>query len=634
MTPRRSAWLSPAAPVALNRWERSAQRKCRPSKNRRARALLAAAGAVCLLAAGCTSGLTSGSSSSGPPVKGGTATFALAVGQEFSWIFPIENQVNNEPWDLNVEEALYRPLYFAGNGTSPTIDNQLSLAYPPVWSDNNQTVTIHLKHYLWSDGQPVTSRDVEFFLNLVQAGKSQDAWYVPGELPDNIRSASYPSPTEVVLHLNQSYSQQWYDDNQLTWIFPLPQQEWDRTSLTGKVGDYDLTPAGAKQVWAFLYGQAEKVSTYATNPLWQTVDGPWRLTGYNEVTFETTLQPNPKYTGPVKARLGSVVIESEPDETAEVDALRSGILDYGYLPLDDYGLKGYLESHGFTVAPWAPQYSQWAELGYTSPTYGPLVGQLYVRQALQHLVDQPLYLSTLFHGYGQYTYGPVPNLPGSPYVSAEQKTDPDPYSVTAALHLLEAHGWALGANGYLACKHAGTGAADCGAGIAAGRVLSFKLMYSTGEPSLEAEVEAYQTAAKSAGVQVILDPQTETTMFSIGGICPPGPCDYGILIYADWMWNYGQGDVYPSADGIFQTGANYWAGGYSSPEADKLIVAATRSTGLSYLYAEENYLSRNIAALWFPTVDNQISVVKDTLHGWQPQQVFANEMPEYWYYTK
>jgi peptide/nickel transport system substrate-binding protein len=590
--------------------------------------------AACLLAAGCTGNLSSSNSSNGPALQGGTATFALAIGQDFSWIFPIENQANNEPWDLNVEESLYRPLYFAGDGTSPTIDNQLSLAYPPVWSDHNQTVTIRLKHYRWSDGQPVTSRDVEFFLNLVRAGRSQDAWYVPGELPDNIRSASYPSPTEVVLHLDRSYSQQWFEDNQLTWIFPLPQQAWDKTSAAGKIGNYDLTAAGARQVWAFLYGQAEKVSTYTSNPLWQTVDGPWRLTGYNQVTFQTTLQPNTKYSGPVRARLAKIVIESEPDETAEVDALRAGILDYGYLPLDDYGLKGYLQSHGFVIAPWAPEYSQWAELGYTSPTYGPLVRQLYMRQALQHLVNQPLYLSTLFHGYGQYTYGPVPNLPGSAYVSAEEKTDPDPYSVTGARSVLQAHGWSPGPGGYLVCNHPGTGSHDCGAGIAAGRVLNFKLMYSTGEPSLEAEVEAYQTAAKSAGVQITLDPQTETTMFSIGGTCPPGPCDYGILIYADWMWNYGQGDVYPSSDGIFQTGANYWAGGYSSPQADKLIVATTLNTGLSHLYAEENYLSRNIAALWFPTVDNQISVVKNTLHGWQPQQVFANELPENWYFTK
>jgi peptide/nickel transport system substrate-binding protein len=633
MAPRRSTWLTSAAPAAIARrisaqWTRSAGRR------HRTRLLWTAAGAACLLVAACTSNLSSSSSSSGTPVKGGTATFALGIGNDFSWILPIENEANYEPWDLNVEEALYRPLYFAGNGTSPTIDNQLSVAYPPVWSDNNQTVTIHLKHYLWSDGQPVTSRDVEFFLNLARVNKSQDAQYVPGELPDNIRSASYPNSSTVVLHLNKTYSQQWFDDNQLTWIFPLPQQTWDRTSLTGKVGNYDLTPAGAKKVWALLYGQSQKVATYATNPLWQTVDGPWRLTGYNQVTFETTLQPNTKYTGPVKAKLSKVIIESEPDETAEVDALRSGILDYGYLPLDDYGLKGYLQSHGFTIAPWAPEYAEWAELGYTSSTYGPLVRQLYIRQALQHLVNEPLYLNSLFHGYGQYTYGPVPNLPGSKFVSPEEKTDPDPYSPSAARSLLEAHGWAPGSGGYLVCKHAGTGAADCGAGIAAGRVLNFKLMYSTGEPSLEAEVEAYQTAAKSAGVQITLDPQTETTMFSIGGICPPGPCNYGILIYADWMWNYGQGDVYPSSDGIFQTGANYWAGGYSSPTADKLIVATTRQTGLSALYAEENYLSRNIAALWFPTVDNQISVVKNTLHGWQPQQVFANEMPENWYYTK
>ena len=255
MAPRRPTWLTLAAPAMI--WRGISARRKRPAGGpHRPRLLWTAAGAACLLAAGCTGSVTSSNSSSGPAAKGGTATFALAVGQDFSWIFPIENQANNEPWDLNIEEALYRPLYFAGDGTSPTIDYPLSLAGPPAWSDNNQTVTIHLRHYLWSDGQPVTSRDVEFFLNLVRAGKSQDAWYVPGELPDDIRSASYPSPTEVVLHLNRSYSQQWFDDNQLTWIFPLPQQAWDRTSLTGKVGNYDLTPAGAKRVWTFLYGQA------------------------------------------------------------------------------------------------------------------------------------------------------------------------------------------------------------------------------------------------------------------------------------------------------------------------------------------------------------------------------------------
>ncbi len=276
---------------------------------------------------------------------------------------------------------------------------------------------------------------------------------------------------------------------------------------------------------------------------------------------------------------------------------------------------------------------QWAELGYTSPVYGPLVKQLYIRQALQHLVNEPLYMNTLFHGLGQYTYGPVANLPGSPDISPQEKTDPDPYSVSAARSLLTAHGWTSGPGGYMTCSRPGTGAADCGAGIAKGRMLSFKMMFSTGSPTLLAEVQAYQTAAKSAGIQITLDPQTETTMFSIGGVCPPGPCNWGILIYSSWMWNYGGGQVYPTSEGEFDTG-NYWGGGYSSATADQLIHTAQQKTGLQYLYAEENYLSRQVAALWFPTVDNAISVVKDSLHGWQPQQVFANPMPENWYYTR
>ena len=605
------------------------------TSRRGARRLMAVTGVACMLAvAGCAGqAASSGGGRGGTPVKGGTATFALPIGEDFSWIFPIENQNNNEPWDMNVEASMWRPLYFAGQGAKPVIDQSLSLAYPPVWSAGNTVVTIRLKHYMWSDGQPVTSRDVEFFMNLERANKNQDAWYTPGTMPDNIKSVSYPNSSTIVMHLTKAYSQQWFDNNQLTWIFPLPQHVWDKTSLTGKVGNYDMTTAGAKAVFSFLFAQSRQVATYATSPLWQVVDGPWRLTGYDPTTFQTTLQPNTHYSGPVKARLSKFVIDSFPSETAELDALRSGQVTYGYLPFSDYGLSGQLQRQGFTIAPWAPDYVQWAELGYTSKTYGPLVRQLYIRQALQHLVDQPLFMTKLFHNLGQYTYGPVPNLPGNPYVSPQEKIDPYPYSIAAARSVLSAHGWAPGAGGVMVCKHPGTGSSQCGAGIAAGRQLSFSMMYSTGSPTLVAEVQAYQTAARSAGISITLNPQTETTMFSIGGTCPPGPCNWGIVIYGAWMWNYGQGDVYPTSEGEFDAG-NYWGGGYSSATADKLIFAAQQQSGVSHLYAEENYLSRQVAALWFPTQDNSISVVKDTLSGWQPQQVFANPMPENWYFTK
>ncbi|MHB1928758.1 MAG: ABC transporter substrate-binding protein, partial [Acidimicrobiales bacterium] len=360
---------------------------------------------------------------------------------------------------------------------------------------------------------------------------------------------------------------------------------------------------------------------------------PFVLTGYDPTTAFTTLSANHAYTGPAKPHLSKVVIETFASDTAEVDALRSGSLTYGWLPFSDFGLSGYFKSHGFTIAPWAPEYVQWAELGYTSPTYGPLVRQLYIRQALQHLVNEPEYLAATLHGDGQLTYGPVPNLPGSPYVSPQEKVDPYPYSTNAARSLLTAHGWAPGAGGVMTCQRPGVAANECGAGISAGRSLDLSLMYATGHATLTAQVGAFQTAAKQAGIGISLDPQTESTMFSIGGVCPPGPCNWGIVWYEAWLWNYGQADVYPTGGQMFGQG-NYWGGGYYSPEAQHLIDLTHTQSGLSALYQYENYISRQVAALWVPTWDNQISVVSNKLGGWQPQQVFGDPMFQNWYVSK
>lgn len=570
-------------------------------------------------------------SSAGPSAAAGTVTYAHGVGDQFSWILPLPNQANYDPWDQYTEASMWRPLYYAGQGAKPIINQQLSLAYPPVWSNNDTTVTIRLKHYLWSDGQPVTTRDVQFFFNLYKAGKSNIATYIPGDIPDNIKSVDYVSPSEFVMHLDGSFSQQWYDDNELTLIVPLPQQSWDIERTGQKVGNYDMTQAGAKAVFNYLTGQSKKVATYASNPLWKIVDGPWRLTAYNPTTYQTTLSVNSAYSGPDKPHIKHVIYETPTSDTAEINGLRNGSIDIGYLPFSDYGLKGYFESHGYTVSPWAPEYVQWAELGYTSPVYGPLVRQLYIRQALQHLVNQPLYLKTTMHGLGQLTYGPVPNLPGSPYVSAAEKRDPYPYSVSAARSLLESHGWRIGLGGVMVCRYPGTDSQQCGAGIAAGRRLELSLYYVTGYQTLASQVQAFSTAASAAGIGIELNPESQSTLFSLGGVCPAsGPCNWGVILYSSWIWNFGQADVYPSGGQMFATG-NYWGGGYSSKTADHLIKLTHTKTGLKYLYDYENYISRQVAALWFPTVDNRISVVKDSIHGWQPQQVFGNPEPSNWY---
>jgi peptide/nickel transport system substrate-binding protein len=578
-----------------------------------------------LAALGCI-GLAACSSSAKPPSssKPQTATYALQATDSFTWMLPVENGANEEPWTLGIDESLWLPLYFEGKGGAPVINYPLSLADPPVYSDGGRTVTIKLKHYLWSNGQPVTTRDIQFFFDMYKAGESKIATYVPGQFPDNITSIDYKSSTTFVLHLAKAYSQQWFTDNQLVNIVPMPQRSWDRESAGGPVGNFDLKPSGAAKVFNFLYGQSEQLSTYASNPLWKTVDGPFTITNYDSVNGRTELTANRAYTGPDKPRLTHVIIEDYSSDAAEVDALRSGQVDYGYIPYSDYGLVGYFKNHGYTVAPWAPDYEQSMEVGYTSPVYGPLVGQLYIRQALQHLVNESLYLKTTLDGIGQLTYGPVPNIPGSPYVSPAERHDPYPYSIAAARALLTSHGWAPGANGIMVCKRPGTATDECGKSIAAGRSLTLLMNYTiTSLVELSSQAQAFQTAARSAGVQINLAPLSASTQYSDDGVCPSsGPCNWALSLYPLWFTNYGDLEILPTLEQQFGAG-NYYGGGYYSPTAEKLITAAETHTGMSYLYALENYIASNEAAIWWPTGDNQISVVSDSLHGWQPQPPFG-----------
>src|ERR1019366_4402683 len=74
---------------------------------------------------------------------------------------------------------------------------------------------------------------------------------------------------------------------------------------------------------------------------------------------------------------------------------------------------------------------------------GKIFGQLYFRQAMQQLVDQPLFISKVYKGYAVGTYGPVPSQPANSFVSAEVKNNPYPYSPSKAVSLLKSHGWTV-----------------------------------------------------------------------------------------------------------------------------------------------------------------------------------------------
>src|SRR5215472_5012945 len=160
----------------------------------------AAVAVVALVAAACSSSGSSSSSTGAAPTKivpGGTASVALPAGVTYNWIFPFYAITNASVYNSQqFQWLMVRPLYMFGNNTdtSVLINYPLSPANQPVYSNGGKTVTVTMKGWKWSNGEPVDAKSVMFYLNMAKAEKSNWYAYSKGLLPDNVVSAKATSP--------------------------------------------------------------------------------------------------------------------------------------------------------------------------------------------------------------------------------------------------------------------------------------------------------------------------------------------------------------------------------------------------------------------------------------------------------
>ena len=213
----------------------------RYAHHRTALAALVLTAAAALGLAACAAASAPRASVGGAPVSGGTAYFAEQPLAPPTYIFPLvsgENFTTANTSDL--QTLLYLPPYWYGDKGKASIDYPLSIGNRPVYSDGDRVVTITLKHYVWSDGETVSARDVGFWINMLKANKADWANYVPGEFPDNVVSWTALDPTTIRLRLNASYNPFWFTYNELSQITPLP-IAWDRTSLSAPVRSPDTS---------------------------------------------------------------------------------------------------------------------------------------------------------------------------------------------------------------------------------------------------------------------------------------------------------------------------------------------------------------------------------------------------------
>ncbi|WP_298403846.1 peptide ABC transporter substrate-binding protein [Ferrimicrobium sp.] len=587
-----------------------------------------------LAACGSTGSASAGASKS--VSAGGTVYFGEAAGQNPNYIFPFTPSADFSVADTSLFEYLmYRPLYFFGNGDHVGINYTLSLANPPVYSNGNTTVTITLRNYRWSNGTAVTARDVIFWMNLLKAEKDNWAAYVPGDFPDNVVSYGAPNAHTVVFHLNHAYNPTWFTYNELSQITPLP-LAWDRTSMASSPATNassalpDATPGGAKVVYRFLAAQSRDLATYATNPLWRVVDGPWRLESFT-TQGKAVFVPNPDYSGPTRPRIKKFVELPFTSDQAEFNLLRSGALTYGYVPLADLSQSKYLASLGYKIRPWREFGFNYMVENYSNPTYGALFRQLYLRQALQDLVNQPAWVKTFLKGDGSPTYSPVPNTPSNKFADAASRHNRYPFSTAKAKSLLLSHGFVL-RNRVMTCERAGGGPTDCGAGVKQGTALSFNMLYSSGVSYLGEEMAQFQSSAAQVGIKLNLSQAPYDQVLSDASPCAPSQasCTWQ-LAYWGIGWEYSP-DNLPTGGELFGTGAGSNYGSWSDTETNDLITLThTSADSTTALDEYQNYLAQELPVIYAPMPADQISAISTRLHGVK-QNPYLNITPESWYF--
>ena len=556
----------------------------------------------------------------GTPSGTGTISMPEFPGVPPTWIFPVVDGQNNSIGSVSLfQSMMWRPLFWAPNGDKQVIDWPLSTGTRPVVSNGGRTFTVSLNPaYKWSDGKPLTANDVLFDVALIKAAisisPSDYAAYVPDQFPANMTAKALNSTT-VQMTFNKVYNPAWVIDDEIGQITPLPSQAWDIDKAGGPPVNW-TTPAGAKSVYQFLAAESGQESKYSSNPVWQVVDGPFRLTYFNASTGSFNMVPSPSYGGPYKARFSQLDMIAYTSETAEFDALTSGALSIGNVPLPDLPQLNSLKARGYSVFGYPGLSFNYIPFNFEDKTghWNDIVTQLYVRQAIASLQDEPAEIKGIFKGAGIPAYGPVPELPATPYVPADAVKAPYPFSPAHARQLLASHGWKVVPGGQTVCAKAGTGAGQCGAGIPAGTPLSFNLPYSTSPGWIGELIDSLASAAKQdAGITIT--PQGKTFTFLIQNYNDPVPADakYINTWAADQFGGYTE-TVYPTTNQIFNTGGAGNNGGFSEPAADSAISASLNSPDPVALKAEASYMAENLPGIFEP-LNDEIWAWKDNISG-------------------
>lgn len=523
-----------------------------------------------------------------------TITEALPPAININYLLPIPPAGRYTLYNMQATQILYKPLLWVDKNVQ--IDYARSIA-ESVSTTNGQTYTIKLNpKWHWSDGTPVTAKDVVFDVNLIKSinGKNSSkygGWGIGG-IPNSIRSVKVVSPTELTITLNSKYNKQWFEYNGLAQLIPLPAQAWNK---------YPNDPA---KTLAYLQKNGDNIAFFKQSP----VDGPFVVGQFNR-NRSFSFVPNPHYDGH-KASYGKLIMRYYTSSDAEFNALKAGEVQVGYLPTHLYAERN-LSGYTFASTPrWNVDYIY---LNFANP-HQPAIRDLAVRQALQMAVDQPGMLKALFHNQGNRAYGPVPYIPDtylSPYLKS---TVPYPYNPAKGRAILEKAGWRM-KNGLMTKGN---------------EQLSFTLKFASGTLTRKEQAEIIKEAAAKEGIRITLGQEPFDTL--LGDLS--NPSKWTLIYYGGWIY---VPDYYPTGYGLFNTLGGSNQQDYSNSQMDVYTILThayfqTKRQSLNALFRYENYAAEQLPLIWLPNLNLLHEISNQVTGALEHINPTGNWSPQYWNY--
>lgn len=348
------------------------------------------------------------------------------TGERHSWTQPgvlrvaIQSDLKNlngllgsNTTDGFVDFLMFEPLLSANDKGDPV--PMLATGVPSVEnhgiSPDGLTVTYHLRTGAkWTDGVPVTSRDVKWSW---QAIVNRDNNVVSRHGYDYIKSIDTPNATTVVVHLKTKFAPF------VNTFFAMSDQPMP------------VLPAHVLSQYANLnqvpFNSAPTVS-----------DGPFRFVEWSRGDHITLARNDGFFMG--KPGLDRIVIKIVPDENTSVNLLKTHAIDYIF----QASANTYPSLRG---APGVKLYFVNVN-GYEGLQLNlshPLLVDRVVREAIAYSIDKDQLVSTLTHGLMKVATEDIPDWMWAfnPTVRSY------PHDPTRARELLRGDGWAPGPDGLM-----------------------------------------------------------------------------------------------------------------------------------------------------------------------------------------